>query len=226
MRRRVLERLIKRLRELQEQELTRDQALMKLGAAKKEAGNVWRLLDIVPPPSNQPRMTNSFQFSINRAKLRQARQREGRYLLRSNLTETAPATLWAFYIQLTEVEQAFKELKNDLSVRPIHHQLDRRIEAHNLRCLPRLLPASHTQGPPQATGRRPDPAIGHREVRQHPDARCAPATHRRTRTHPDPIHRTRKGSPPAAAANESRAALPTAPEDLPAVLTADLRFPM
>jgi len=130
MRRRVLKRLIKRLRELQEQELTRDQALMKLGAAKKDAGNVWRLLDIVPPPSNQGRRTNGFQFSINRAKLRQARQREGRYLLRSNLTETAPATLWAFYIQLTEVEQAFKELKNDLSVRPIYHQRDERIEAH------------------------------------------------------------------------------------------------
>ena len=75
-------------------------------------------------------MTNSFQFSINRQKLRQARLREGRHLLRSNLTETAPATLWTFYIQLTEVEQAFKELKNDLSVRPIYHQLDRRIEAH------------------------------------------------------------------------------------------------
>jgi transposase len=130
MRRRVLKRLIKRLHELRAQELTRDQVLMKLGAAKKEAGNVWRLLNIVPPPSAQPRMTNSFQFSINRQKLRQARLREGRYLLRSNLTETAPATLWTFYIQLTEVEQAFKELKNDLSVRPIYHQLDRRIEAH------------------------------------------------------------------------------------------------
>lgn len=75
-------------------------------------------------------MTNSVQFSINRQQLRQARLREGRYVLRSNLTVTTPATLWSFYIQLTEVEQAFKELKNDLSVRPIYHQLDRRIEAH------------------------------------------------------------------------------------------------
>jgi transposase len=130
MRRRVLKRLIKHLHELRAQELTRDQVLMKLGAAKTEAGNVWWLLNIVPPPRDQPRMTNSFQFSINRQKLRQARLREGRYLLRSNLTATAPATLWTFYIQLTEVEQAFKELKNDLSVRPIYHQLDRRIEAH------------------------------------------------------------------------------------------------
>jgi hypothetical protein len=50
--------------------------------------------------------------------------------LRSNLTETNPATLWQYYLQLTEVEQAFKELKNDLGLRPIHHQLDHRIEAH------------------------------------------------------------------------------------------------
>jgi transposase len=130
MRRRALKRLIKRLHELRAQELTRDQVLMKLGAAKTEAGNVWWLLNIVPPPRDQPRMTHSVQFSINRQKLRHARLREGRYVLRSNLTATAPATLWTFYIQLTEVEQAFKELKNDLSVRPIYHQLDRRIEAH------------------------------------------------------------------------------------------------
>ena len=42
----------------------------------------------------------------------------------------APAELWAFYIQLTEVEQAFKELKGDLAIRPLYHQSDERIEAH------------------------------------------------------------------------------------------------
>ena len=41
-----------------------------------------------------------------------------------------PASLWRTYIQLTEIEQAFKELKGDLAIRPIHHQLDHRIEAH------------------------------------------------------------------------------------------------
>jgi len=58
------------------------------------------------------------------------RRREGHYLLRSNLTGHDPAQLWRFYIQLTEVEQAFKELKNDLAIRPVHHQKDERIEAH------------------------------------------------------------------------------------------------
>ena len=62
--------------------------------------------------------------------MREARRREGSYLLRSNLTDRDPAQLWAFYLQLVEVEQAFKELKNDLAVRPIYHQTDARIEAH------------------------------------------------------------------------------------------------
>ena len=58
------------------------------------------------------------------------RRREGRYLLRSNLLAEDPAKLWQHYIQLTEIEQAFKELKSDLSIRPIYHQKDSRIEAH------------------------------------------------------------------------------------------------
>jgi transposase len=38
--------------------------------------------------------------------------------------------LWRYYIQLVQVEQAFKDLKGDLAVRPIHHQLEHRVEAH------------------------------------------------------------------------------------------------
>ena len=50
--------------------------------------------------------------------------------MRSNLNTEEPAKLWEYYIQLTEIEQAFKELKSDLSIRPIYHQRDDRIEAH------------------------------------------------------------------------------------------------
>jgi hypothetical protein len=50
--------------------------------------------------------------------------------LRSNLSGEDPAKLWQYYIQLTEVEQAFKELKGDLAIRPIYHQTEARIEAH------------------------------------------------------------------------------------------------
>jgi transposase len=130
MRRRRLKKLLKRLHELQQQTLTRDQLLLKLGAAKKEAGRAYGLVDIRWPNHDQAVTSETFGFSLNRCKLRIARRREGRYLLRSNLKGDDPALLWHYYIQLTEVEQAFKELKGDLSIRPIYHQLDARIEAH------------------------------------------------------------------------------------------------
>jgi transposase len=66
----------------------------------------------------------------HRHKIPDTLRREGRYLLRTNLTSGEPAELWRYYIQLVAVEQAFKELKGDLAVRPIHHQLETRIEAH------------------------------------------------------------------------------------------------
>ena len=130
MRRRRLRKLIKRLRELQAQDLTRDELLLKLGAAKKEAGKAYGLMTIHTPTKDQPVTPQTFHFAINRKKLRAARRREGGYLLRTNINGDDPGHLWRLYLQLVEIEQAFKELKNDLSVRPIHHQLETRIEAH------------------------------------------------------------------------------------------------
>jgi hypothetical protein len=65
----------------------------------------------------------------NRQKLRQVRQRAGRYLLRTNVTEDDPALLWQYYIQLVAVEQAFKDLKGDLAIRSGLPSNERRIEA-------------------------------------------------------------------------------------------------
>ena len=131
MRRRRLKNLVKRLHELRQQKLTRDQLLIKLGAARTEAGPVaYRIIDIQLPGKDQPITAETFCFKLNWQKLRQARRREGSYLLRSNLTGGDPAKLWAFYLQLVEIEQAFKELKGDLAIRPIYHQTDARIEAH------------------------------------------------------------------------------------------------
>ena len=130
MRRRRLKRLWKRLREIQQQKLTRDDLLLKLGAAKKEAAHAYRLVDLYLPAKDQAVTPKTFTFALNRNKLRIVRRREGSYLLRSNLTTEHPARLWQYYIQLTEIEQAFKELKSDLCIRPIYHQKDARIEAH------------------------------------------------------------------------------------------------
>jgi hypothetical protein len=130
MRRRRLKKLWNRLHELQGQDLTRDELLLKLGAAKKEAGRAYALVTLELPESHEPVTPETFRFQLNKAKLRVVRRREGSYLLRSNLTGIDPAQLWEYYIQLTEVEQAFKELKGDLAIRPIFHQIDTRIEAH------------------------------------------------------------------------------------------------
>ena len=130
MRQRRLRKLIRRLRELQRQDLTRDELLLKLGAAKKEAGKAYGLLVIHTPKKDQPVTSETFHFTLDRKKLRQVRRREGGYLLRSNIKSDNPGDLWRMYLQLVEIEQAFKELKNDLSIRPIYHQLETRIEAH------------------------------------------------------------------------------------------------
>jgi transposase len=130
MRRRRLKRLCKRLQELQQQAPSRDQLLLKLGAAKKEAGRAYGLVRVCLPDKEQAVTPQTFTFRLNRKKLRLARRREGHYLLRTNLSNDNPAELWSYYIQLTEVEQAFKELKGDLGIRPVFHQLESRIEAH------------------------------------------------------------------------------------------------
>jgi hypothetical protein len=131
MRRRRLKKLWRRLGELRRQKkLSRDQLLLKLGAAKKEAGRAYGLVEISLPKTDQVVSPETFTYRLRKNKLRQTRRREGRYLLRTNLPHDDPAHLWRLYIQLTEVEQAFKELKGDLAIRPIHHQLDHRIEAH------------------------------------------------------------------------------------------------
>jgi transposase len=133
MRRRRLRAYLDALRRLQQRSkpLQRDTLHQAIGAAKKEAGRDARFVTLnIEHQGSGKKQTATLRWKLHRAKLREAWRREGRYLLRSNLSESDPATLWAFYLQLTEVEQAFKELKSDLSIRPIHHQKDSRIEAH------------------------------------------------------------------------------------------------
>jgi Transposase DDE domain len=125
MRRRQLKWLWARLQKLRTMTLTRDGLLMKLGAAQRKAPSAWRLIQIVLSADG-----SSFSYQLDRAKLRAMRRREGRYLLRTNLSESDPAKLWQFYLQLVEVEAAFKTLKGDLAIRPIFHQEAHRIEAH------------------------------------------------------------------------------------------------
>lgn len=130
MRCRKLRKLLLRLKQLQEQKNSRDLLLLKIGAAKKDAGRAASFIEIHVPAPQEYEKDKMFTYSLQRDKLRIARRKEGRYLLRTNLTGTDPATLWKQYIQLTEVEQAFKDLKGELSLRPVYHRKDSRIEAH------------------------------------------------------------------------------------------------
>ena len=125
MRRRKLKWLWGRLKEIAAMELDREELLMKLGAARARARAAWRLVDV-----DVAQHSATFTFTLDRAKLRQVRRREGRYLLRTNLCGKDPAELWRFYIQLVEIEAAFKTMKDDLQLRPIYHQLEQRVEAH------------------------------------------------------------------------------------------------
>jgi transposase len=131
MRRSQLKRLWRRLKELQAmKKVKRDELLKKLGAALHQYPTAARLLE-----SGVGQETAQLSFSLRKDKLREARQREGRYLLRTNLTaERPPEQLWQFYMQLSEVEGAFKNLKDDLALRPIYHQLEHRIQAHIFIC--------------------------------------------------------------------------------------------
>jgi len=131
MRRRKMKRLWARLEELAARKRqSRDGLLMNLGAAKKEAGRAWHLFHLRIPEKDEPVNRETFRFELDRVKLRRAMGREGRYLLRSNMRTRSPETVWEQYLLLTRIEQAFKELKGDLAIRPIYHQGDARIEAH------------------------------------------------------------------------------------------------
>src|SRR5690606_30487701 len=138
MRRRRLKKLWARLKQLQGMKLSHDQLMMKLGAARQEAGRAWSLVNIhvyrEQKHKGERARRATFLLDLNREKLREVRRREGRYLLRSNLSGQSPAQMWDKYLLLTQIELAFKELKSDLSIRPVYHQTDARIEAHIFVC--------------------------------------------------------------------------------------------
>jgi len=132
MRRKRLARLLRKLRAMRRSLPQRDPLLLRIGAAKKEAGRAFGFVKIQLPKADQPVTRETFSFQLNKAKLKAAEQRDGHYLLRSNLTAEDPAVLWARYVQLTQIESVFRTLKSELGIRPIYHQLEHRADAHVL----------------------------------------------------------------------------------------------
>ena len=132
MRRKRLARLFRKLRAMRRSLPSRDQLLMRLGAAKSAAGHAFQFVHVQVPGEDQEVTRETFQFHVDKKKLQEAEWRDGHYLLRSNLTAGDPSVLWARYVQLTQIESVFRSLKSDLALRPIYHQLEHRADAHIL----------------------------------------------------------------------------------------------
>jgi transposase len=132
MRRKKLARLLRKLRALRRSCPKRDQLLMRVGAAKTDVRRAFGFVKINLPQEGQEVTRETFTFQLDKARLKEAELRDGHYLLRTNLVAEDPAVLWDRYVQLTQIEAAFKCLKSDLGIRPIHHQLEHRVDAHIL----------------------------------------------------------------------------------------------
>jgi transposase len=132
MRRKKLTRLLRKLRAMRRSCPKRDQLLMRVGAAKTDVGRAFGFVKINLPTAGQEVTRETFTFRLDKAKLKEAELRDGHYLLRTNLVAEDPAVLWERYMLLTQIEAAFKCLKSDLGIRPIYHQLERRVDAHIL----------------------------------------------------------------------------------------------
>lgn len=132
MRRKRLARLLRKLRVMRRSLPSRDQLLMRIGAAKTAAGRAFGFVKMQVPDARQPVTRESFRFIVDKNKLQKAELRDGHYLLRSNVTGADPAMLWTRYVQLTHIESAFRSLKSELGIRPIYHHLEHRVDAHIL----------------------------------------------------------------------------------------------
>lgn len=140
MRRRRLRKLVHGLNRLKRRKITRDALLKKIAVLQKEAGQVAALVKIREPLPDEPVTRETFRCTLDRAAWRALQEREGCYLLRAHLPwadfpaglQRQASTLWGWYMQLVQVEEAFRTLKSDLGLRPIHHQLAERVEAHIL----------------------------------------------------------------------------------------------
>ena len=187
-------------------QLTRKELLMKLGAARSQYPAAWRLVDVTVDDEQA-----AFTYQLNRERLAQVRRREGRYLLRTNLTGNDPAELWRYYIQLVQVEEAFKNLKGDLSA-----DLSPARAAHrgaHLHRLPRLLPARHAGAATPAACPWAHAAQRARQVRGRADARCPDSDHGQPATDPHPLYRASAGTAPLARQATHRVTRPTAAQD-------------
>jgi transposase len=141
MRRRKLKKFVHALNRLKRRKkIKRDYLLERIAVLRKEAGRVASFVQIRKPAPTEPVNRATFTAKLDKAAWKAALGRDGCYILRAHIPwEQWPAgmeqqapVLWEWYMQLVRVEESFKTLKSDLNLRPIHHQLGKRVEAHIL----------------------------------------------------------------------------------------------
>jgi transposase len=130
MRKYKLRRYLSGLAKLRNRCRNRDKLIERIGALKQQAGKSSRCVELIIPSEGKKATPENFNYHLNRDIYRKMLLRDGMYLLRTNCTGTEPDLIWQRYVLLTQVEAAFRTLKSDLAIRPVHHQLEHRVEAH------------------------------------------------------------------------------------------------
>jgi transposase len=130
MRKRKVRDYLMGLEKLQKNYRDRDRFMKRLGVLQHQAGSSKHCVELTLPPEGVKVSKENFQYRFNARSYKEMIYRDGTYFLRTNQTGKGAVQLWQQYILQTHVEQAFKELKSDLSIRPIRHHLEERVEAH------------------------------------------------------------------------------------------------
>jgi hypothetical protein len=186
MRRRQLKWLWKRLRQIAGMAISREEWLMKLGAARSRAPSAWRLVDIVTD-----KQTAAFTFSLNRKKFAHRTPPRGTlsaaHQPHRQRSCSALAVLHSARRRRRGLQEPQGEPRHPADL-PQRREADRSPHLHRL---PGLLPARHPGAPPAGPRPRPDRAKRARKVRRHPDDRCLSADNRWPRDHAHSIHPAR-----------------------------------
>lgn len=127
---RGLHTLRRRCREGQRSRISRDTLLGRLAVLKKDAGRMAAVIEVEVPDEGQRPTPQNFHYELDAEAYREALDRDGSYILRSNAIQPDATTMWSMYMQLVWIEAAFKSMKSDLAIRPIFHSVQPRVEAH------------------------------------------------------------------------------------------------
>lgn len=130
IRKRKLRRYLGGLAKLRKNYRDRDRFMKQLGVLQHEAGSCRHCVDLQLPAQGKRVSKKNFSFTFNHQKYRAMIYRDGIYFLRTNQTDKEAVELWQQYMLQCNVEQAFKELKSDLGIRPVYHHKEKRVDAH------------------------------------------------------------------------------------------------